>query len=260
MKSRLWQYRWEAWLIIGIPSVAYVVTVAYTITTEFVGNLFSVYYASLIPRFILLVASYYWFGRHLSGKELLQAFWGYSMISGGTWLIAEAILLGAGALNPDLINRGSPFPSPFAQIVRAIAALFQIVVLIWLARQLTRVSLRHGLFLVVFASFSLGTIYDYFSFRPVLGSIGFVSYLALLSTFFMLVVSLVKVWILGSFDQRGERWQRNIVILLPVVMFASLVPRTFLGSDLLDLVDIVFIAIVLALVYVFRVRSGQDCI
>ena len=273
MKSRLWQYRWEAWLIIGIPSVVHVITVAYGITVDlgitslFVWNPFlSVYYASLIPRFILLVASYYWFGRHLYGKELLQAFWGYSMISGGTWLIAEAILLGDAAMNPDSIYRDSPFPSPFAVIVRAIAALVETVVLIWLARQLTRVSLRHGLFLVVFVSFSLGTIYDYFdyfSFSRALdpiGPIGFVGYLMLLSTFLALVVSLVKVWILGSFNQRGERWQRNVIILLPVVMFASLVLQTFLGSDVLELVVIVFIAIGLALVYAFRVRSGQDCI
>ncbi len=257
MKSRLWQYRWEAWLIIGVPSVAYV------INTLLAWNLFSAYYSfatfvSLIPRFILLVASYYWFGRHLSGKELLQAFWSYSMISGGTWLIAEAILLGDAAMNPDSIYRDFPFTSPFALIVRAIAALIQTFVLVWFARQLTRVSLRHGLFLVVFASFSLGSIHDYFSYSWVSNPLVVVSYLSLLSTFVTLVVSLVEVWILGSFNQRGERWQRNIIILLPVVMFTGLGTRAFLRPDETGIVVAVSLAIVLALVYVFRVRSGQD--
>ena len=253
MKSRLWQYRWEAWLIIGIPAVAHVTN------SILVWPLFSAYYsfAAIIPRFILLVASYYWFGRRLSGKEVLQAFWAYSMISGGIWLIAEGIaLVHTTIFYPDIYME-IPFPTPITSIARLSGGLLQILALVWIARQLTRSSLRHGLFLVVFGTFSLGSIHDYFSYSWVSNPLVVVSYLSLLSSFLTLVVSLVRVWILGSFNQRGERWQRNITILLLAATIASLIPRMFVETDVLfGISATAYVAIVLALVYVFRVKDS----
>ena len=252
MKSRLLgyftTYRWELWLIIGIPAVSVVVSVwSYPLSGfllhDRVSSL-SVVNSSLVitnaghlvPGIVglLLLSVSYLRVRRLE-REFLASLWGYSIAIAVIGVVATIAVIVVAVADPDASRAVGGFR---ASGIRLLAGIPQYLALLWFARQLSRVSLTHAFFLVAFTSLYL--------FIPIQGSFidgtsdGLVRalYLSMLvGRIVSLTVALIKVWLLGNFDKRGERFRREAIIILVATVIISDYVRVMLGS-LLGYLDV----------------------
>ena len=247
-------YRWELWLLIGIPAV---VAVVRTVSVPLSGILLSdrvdslsivnpiqvvinaAYLVTGIVSLLLLSLSYLRVRR--LERELLASLWGYS--------IAVAIIVVVTKIAVIVVAFAYPEESLTVSSLRAtgaslFASLLEYLALLWFARQLSRVSLTHAFFLVAFTSLNLvipisGTLVDVTGAERARAI-----YLSLLvGGIVSLIVALIKVWLLGNFDRRGERFRKEAIIILVVVIILSQYARVTIG-ELLGYLEGPYLAIV----------------
>ena len=250
-------YRWELWLIIGIPAVVAVVRTASIplLAIPFNDLEFndlevsnpSFVHVSLttvpinagllvagIVGLILLSVSYLRVRR--LEREFLASLWGYSIavaligfVVTSVFTITNVIVVAVAAAGADpgdvgsLLNRLSNFTFLFATLLKYLA-------LLWFARQLSRVSLTYAFFLVAFTSLYLYIPIRFIVGRP-LSEIAWAANLDLLIGGFAvgLILMLIKVWLLGNFDRRGERFRKEAIIILVATVFLGDYARVALG-------------------------------
>ncbi len=248
-------YRWELWLLIGIPAVLAVVSTlsfflfSSLLLSDRVGSL-SIDNASQVATSagqlvvgivsLLLLSISYLRVRRLE-RELLASLWRYS-IAIPVIGVATAIAVIVAAVAIADPEESWVVSSLRAAGIRQFALLPQYLALLWFARQLSRVSLTHAFFLVAFTSLYL--------FIPIQGSladgtsIARAAYLNMLvSGVVSLIVVLIKVWLLGNFDRRGDRFRKEAIIILVVVVVLSDYARVTLG-ELLGYLEGPYLAIV----------------
>ena len=91
--------------------------------------------------------------------------------------------------------------------------------LLWFARKLTRTGLSYAFFLVVFTSLNLIVI-------PVTVPVesGGLRTATILSTLHLVAlpwIPLLKVWLLGNFERRDERFRRTAIIVLAIAVIIN---------------------------------------
>ena len=233
-------YRWELWLLIGIPAVTGVVSaLSFSLSSPLlhdrVGSLSLIDSSQVVINagnlvagivgLVLLSVSYLRVRR--LGRELLASLWGYSIAVAVIGIVTTIAVIVVAVAFSD------PEPSQLdiglrATGIRLFSSLLQFLALLWFARQLSRVSLTHAFFLVAFTSLYL--------FIPVQGSLidgrsalraAFL--LGWIGGFVGLIVTLIKVWLLGNFDRCGERFRKEAIIILVAVMILSEYGREMIG-------------------------------
>lgn len=234
-------YRWELWLIIGIPAVSVVVHLLSAPLIDIllsdrlgslsIDNVSQVYVnawglAAGIVGLLLLTVSYLRVRR--LDRELLASLWGYS--------IAIAVIGVATTTAVIVVAFADPEASWGVSSLRALgiqlfALLPQYLALLWFARQLSKTSLTHAFFLVAFTSLYLvipitGTLIDGTGAERVRAF-----YLSMLvGGIVSLIVALIKVWLLGNFDRRGDRFRKEAIIILAVTVILSQYARVGIGE------------------------------
>ena len=254
MKRYFVTYGWELWLIIGIPAILTVVFVLSNILSGIllsdrlgglsIDNASQVYInaGQLVVGIVslLLLSLSYLRVRRLE-REFLASLWGYS--------IAVAVIGAATTIAVIVVAVADPEASWGVSSLRALgirlfASLPQYLALLWFARKLSKISLTHAFFLVAFTSLYL--------FIPISGTLVDVTgtervrafYLSMLVGWVVsLIVALIKVWLLGNFDRRGERFHKEAIIILVATIILSQYARVTIG-ELLGYLEGPYLAIV----------------
>lgn len=267
MRGFLIAYRWELWLIVGIP-VATVIGEAFA--GIFVALLYN--YSNAATHFVhlvgsvigvLLLAAFYLRVRNL-GRDFLAVLWSYLVAESAIWATASSVLFLFVLVFP------APAEEPLTDSIRrlsvyGLASLPSTLALLWFARRASRLSLWHAAFLLVYASVSL--------IGPLSGStssetstfVHIANYLARGAT--TLTVMFAKVWLLGNFERRGLKFLRNAVIGLLATLVLSGCARAVVAhltgyaewSNLVGFMSasvfqLVMLLGLFALVYLVRVR------
>lgn len=236
-------YRWELWLIIGIPAVSAVVSAlshplsALLLHDRVSGlsiinsSLVAINAGNLVVGIVVLILLSVSYPRvRCLERELLASLWGCSIAIAVIGVVAAmaVIVVAVAVADPEESRTVS---SLRASGIRLLAGIPQYLALLWFARQLSRVSLTHAFFLVAFTSLYL--------FIPIQGSLidGTSAEVALAANlqwliggFVGLIVTLIKVWLLGNFDRRGERFRKEAIIILVATVIISDYARVMLGS------------------------------
>ena len=275
MLRSLAAYRWELWLIIGIPAVSQVVFLLSAVLLSAVLNPilfnFQVYdhvqpLSHSIASLLLLSVSYHLGVRHL-GRELLASLWGYFIA-----LAAISVVVGIASLVSAIID---PEVNPLIRslTINGLADPLQYLALLWFAQRLSRVSITHAFFLVVYTSLRLGYLPE--------GRVVVTAWSIWLGTgVIALSAALIRVWLLGNFDRREDRFRKVATIILALVLFLNEYARVVAGellgywegpyATLLPILDITFglaafaygtvfilvlLFVLLGVVYLLRVRQ-----
>ena len=248
-------YRWELWLIIGIPAVVVVVRTVFTpllaipfndlegsgsATAYVILRTAHINAAHLVAGIVglLLLSVSYLRVRRLE-REFLASLWGYSIAVAvvgfvfiSVFTIKNLIVAFADPEESRVVSsllraRGTFL---FVFVPHLFVTLLQYLALLWFARQLSRVSLTHAFFLVAFTS-----LYLYIPIRSIIGrplspEIASAANLDLLiGGFAGLIVMLIKVRLLGNFDRRGERFRKEAIIILVATVILGDYARVALG-------------------------------
>ena len=283
-------YRWELWLVIAIPFVIpFMVSWGQAFVPASITMLPAIHESSgtfgaafsmerAIVTLILLAAPYYRVRR--LERDFLLALWGYSIALAVITVVSSAALLGLGLAYYD--NVGFWWTNSLPRtVIPLFTALGGVVAFFWFARRLTRVSVKHGFFLVAFNS-SLYT--DVLMQRSLmeLGGVVTAHLIGFMPLTFGLAVMFVKVWLLGNFEWRGEQFRKKAIIILVVTMIlfthSWVVVARLLGHlerpeepfhplighsvELLVVasiaIDLVAVAVLFGLVYLIRKRQPKS--
>ncbi len=244
MRTRLLRYfttyRWELWLIIGIPAVSAVVRmVSFSLSgillIDRVGSLSIINSGQVVITGeivvgivgLLLLSLSYIRVRRLE-RELLASLWGYSIAVAVIGVVAAIAVIVVAVADPEESRTVSDLRITG---IRLFAWFPQYIALLWFARQLSRVSLTHAFFLVAFTSLYLvipiqGSLID--------GTSAEVTWAAtlqgLIGGFVGLIVMLIRVWLLGNFDRRGDRFRKEAIIILVATVVLGDYARVALGT------------------------------
>ena len=231
-------YRWELWLIIGIPAVSAVVSalsfsLSGILLSDRVGSLSIINSSQVVINAgnlvvgivgLLLLSLSYIRVRRLE-RELLASLWGYSIAVAVIGIVAAIALIVVTVAFADFEE------SRTVTILRTtgtslFASLLEYLALLWFARRLSRVSLTHAFFLVAFTSLYLSIPIQ----GSLIGEVWAVSLNSLIGGFVGLIVVLIKVWLLGNFDRRGERFHKEAIIILVAAVILGDYARVSLGT------------------------------
>lgn len=163
-----------------------------------------------IARLILLSAFYYLWIRHLD-REFLAALWGYLIAVTAIGFVANVILV---VLH---MVYGTPSWPLFAGTL-SISLFLELplyLVLLYFARKLTRTGLSYAFFLVVFTSLNLIVLPSVTPVEPALRTATISSIISIVA---LPWIPLLKVWLLGNFERRDERFRRNAIIVLAIAL------------------------------------------
>ena len=252
MRSFFDTYRWELWLIVGIPVITGIwwgvvgpllVVLLGDGSAPFELNMFV---GSVVG--LLLLAVSYLRVRNL-GRDFLALLWGYVVARSVIGATSQGVLFLVGAAFPGadhLANFGRTFS------IYGLASLLGILALLWFARRASRLSLMHAAFLLVYASLSFvgsvtgsrvsgGSYFPYYGNLLAGGAIG-------------LAVALAKAWLLGNFDRRGARFHRDAVIGLLATVILSGYARVLI-ADLIGYAEGPYLAILPWLDVVFGLAA-----
>ena len=251
MRSFFDTYRWELWLIVGIPVIT---GICLALVGPFVGLLgygnaviHLIYFVGSVVGLLLLAVSYLRV-RNL-GRDFLAVLWGYVVAVSVIGATSQGVLFLVGAAFPGadhLANFGRTFS------IYGLALLLEILALLWFARRASRLSLMHAVFLLVYSSLTVVS--------PVTGSTisGINTYLLLASFLargaITLTVMLAKVWLLGNFDRRGARFHRDAVIGLLATFILSGYARVVI-ADLIGYAEGPYLAVLPLLDVVFGLAA-----
>ena len=251
MRGYFVAYRWELWLIVGVPVTTgivqfVVVRIVFLLSSTIESTDFYIFVHS--PIVLLLLAGSYLRVRYI-GREFLAVLWRYLVAGSVVHAIASVVLF----LHEIVFPREDATAFFVRQIsVSGLVFLVDILVLLWFARRASRLSLMHAAFLLIFASLSvIGSVTgsrvsggNYFPYLVNLlagGAIG-------------LAVVLAKVWLLGNFDRRGPRFHRNAVIgLLATVILGGY--AKVLIADLVGIAEGPYLAVLPWLDVVFGLAA-----
>lgn len=203
-------YRWELWLLLGIPVIAQTARIPMIILVDRFSLLienatFSVVEIGVAASVLLLLTLSYPRIRGL-GREFLAILWGYRIAAA---VLTAAIQSAALLMELAYAGEGSPFFSIGGTLLFYLAtAPFQIGVLLWFARRASRISLPHAFFLIALTSFvappaSRGSPDAALAFASM--AVGAV---------IALTLALAQVWLLGNFDRRDAAFRRNAIAAL----------------------------------------------
>ena len=149
-------YRWELWLLVGIPAVAQVTRILMFILFDgvfrFSGSNATFYAAEtgVALSIILLLTLSYPRVRAL-GRDFLAILWGHRIAATALTAIIQSIAL----LMAFVYSESSAHLSVGRLLLLYLAATpFVVGVLLWFARRASRISLHHAFFLVALASFA----------------------------------------------------------------------------------------------------------
>ena len=277
MRSFFDTYRWELWLIIGIPVISRIAEIIagplYGLLVNNSAVFHFIYFVGGVVSLLLLVVSYPRV-RKLE-RDFLAVLWGYVIAASVVGATTQGVMLLVWVIFPtedSLTIVGRNFFSS------GLASLLGLLALLWFARRASRLSLMHAAFLLVFSSLSVigsvtgsrvsgGSYFPYYGNLLAGGAIG-------------LAVALAKAWLLGNFDRRGARFHRDAVIGLLATVILSGYARVLIADligyaegpylTILPWLDVVFglaafavttvfqLAMLLALwglVYLVRVRQ-----
>ena len=252
MRSFFDTYRWELWLIVGIPVITGIwrgvegpllVVLLGDGSAPFELNMFVGGVVSL-----LLLAVSYPRVRNL-GRDFLALLWGYVVAASVIGATAHGVLFLVGVIFPTEANLtivGRTLS------IGGLASLLGILVLLWFARRASRLSLMHAAFLLVYASLSFvgsltGSRVSGGSYFPYYGNL-------LAGGAIWVAVVLAKVWLLGNFDRRGARFHRDAVIGLLATVILSGYARVLI-ADLIGYAEGPYLAILPWLDVVFGLAA-----
>ena len=245
-------YRWELWLIVGIPVITGIwrgvvgpllVVLLGDGSAPFELNMFV---GSVVG--LLLLAVSYLRVRNL-GRDLLALLWGYVIAASVIGATAHGVLFLVGVIFPTEDRLAIPLRT---LSIGGLASLLGILALLWFARRASRLSLMHAAFLLVFSSLSV--------IGSVTGSrVSGVNSYPLLVNFLAggaigVTVALAKVWLLGNFDRRGTRFHRDAVIGLLATVILSGYARVLI-ADLIGYAEGPYLAILPWLDVVFGLAA-----
>ena len=254
------RYRWELWLLAGIPLAYWIVqslalslfsAFSYALSSYHTTHLVSSGIASLGTA-VLLGASYPYVRR--LGRDLLPLVWGYSIAAAA---IAAAVNIGSGFLAPE--DYATFEAVRWNLVVAALHGLVELPVLLWFARQASRFSLLHAFFLALIAVFTGPLVFP--SGASVSLSFSF-------DAFIYLAMTLLLVWLLGNFESRGYAFRRRTVVTmsvlgsvgalkafhLAILLQVQREPEVLITILFTVLAGAAFVVIALALAYLVRVR------
>lgn len=273
-------YRWELWLVVGIPAIGLILTSAaffqeLVLADSHLRRLPLSFAAGSFASLLLLAVSYLRV-RDL-GREFLTLLWGYLIVSSALRTVLEGTLYFS--VGHIFGNYDTLAIQPLSLLFLLFVYVLGFLVLLWFARQASRISLSHAFFLVVFTTFAIsgeavGTPFD---------SPAGIAQTLLVSNATAFAVLFLKVWLLGNFDGRGSEFRRNAIFALVAITIAVGYLRAaidaFTGngdgefsalSPFLDAVSVVYgatgsnviglatLLVALALVYLVRVRRPRD--
>ena len=214
-------YRWELWLVIGIPVIAIFfrnfvflpLNLLLGLEEETV-TLHNLQWTQGLALTLLLLAVSYLRVRRL-GREFLALLWGIATILPAISLVAQGFVYVLGLTDPVTSFAGGLGRSVLY------AGLFEVphlLALLWFARQASRLSLTHAFFLVAF------TILRPWDPVRLVWSLEILPYIyvsILIGVFITLSVMLMKVWLVGNFELRGPAFRRNALIGLVAAILLS---------------------------------------
>ena len=271
-------YRWELCLVIGIPFAEWVVRV---FSGPLVGAL-----VDAVERDLGLLGSSLLFttGGNLSAgllgllllsvsylrvrrldRAFLPSLWRYSIVVAviGVVVAIAAIVVTIAFVHPA---ESRTLGSARVAGVSLIGGFATFIALLWFARQLSRVGITHAFFLVGFTSLSAGNTLQGTAIDAI-SVVRFAVLLPLVSMVVGLIVAVIKVWLLGNFDRRGERFRKQAIII--VVVAGVLTPFVWVAVDSLHgymdglavaidiVVNLVSLLVVFGSVYLVRVRQPK---
>ena len=214
-------YRWELWLVIGIPVIA-------TFSRNFVFHpldlllgleeetvtLHNLKWAQGLALSLLLLAVSYLRVRRL-GREFLALLWGIATILPAIALVAQGFIYVLGLTDPE-----TGFIGGLGRYYLAYG-LFEapiLLALVWFARRASRLSLTHAFFLV---AFSILRPWDPVHWNWSLENLPYVYVTILIGVLITHSVMLLKVWLVGNFELRGPAFRRNTLIGLVAAILLS---------------------------------------
>ena len=177
-----------------------------------------------LARLILLSVFYHLWIRHLD-REFLVSLWGYLITATAIGFIANLILyvivMMYGTMNAVYLV-GILSISLFIELPLYLA-------LLWFARKLTRTGLSYAFFLVVFTSLNLIVLPATVPAEPAMRSAFIISIISIVAAPW---IPLIKVWLLGNFERRDERFRRTAIIVLAVALVLDKYVRIIAGTVL----------------------------
>ena len=264
MRRLLITHRWELWLLLGVPAVALIAAYAYRwspLLDESYSGGFFVWHSIRNAVAALMLGAAYSRVRRL-GRPLLFLVWRYSL----TVAVVSAVgYLAAGLLYDGLLSDGGS-ASRLGLFFTAVG-LAGLFVLLWFARQASRISLAHAFLLIALA---VGTSFPSVRSLDLLDSPFGVAILS--AEAIGLASILLAVWALAHFDGLDRRMRTcSIVALFALsgLRFAALVgigiaPLIAQGDymEAARSMSIFFVAILpsalmLGLTYLVRVRPAD---
>lgn len=224
MRRFIATYRWELWLLLGIPVANRIVLVTaagafgyvlddYTGFAETVSRSGPAAAAGVVS--VVLLGVSYLRVRRL-GRPFLSLFWGYSLASAAIGVLLEFI--GAGVFSARNVLgslTAAPWPIGLWGLTMLVLSL---PVTLWFARQASRFSLAHAFFLVLVGvlAFEGGNVeqelFGVWWAYELSGSAFVVSMVSgLESCSIGLVGGVLGAWLLGNFERRGPVFRRRAV-------------------------------------------------
>ena len=214
-------YRWELWLVIGIPAIA-------IFTRNFVfhpldlllgleeqtATLHNLKWAQGLALYLLLLTVSYLRVRRL-GRELLALLWGIAIILPAISLVAYGFVYVLGLTDPSTSFIGGLGRFYLITGLREVPPL---LALLWFGRQASRLSLTHAFFLVAFTALRP---WDPVHWNWSLESIPYVYVTILIGVLITYSIMLSKVWLVGNFELRGPAFRRNTLIGLVAATLLS---------------------------------------
>ena len=265
MRRFIATYRWELWLIVGIPVIAELVRTFAFVHVDALPGLNDTF--GSLPFFVASVVGLSLLGVSYPrvkrlGRDFLPVLWAYVVVTSAIGTIAA----GAGSfveVGFSEVPLGTVALRWFT--VYSLAALPHLLALFWFARRASALSLAHAFFLVVYAQFTVADPVGMSSSAEGASRIEFVLAASVITP----IVLLIKVWLLGNVDLRGPRFRRNAVIgLIATVIlsgFARLLIAELIGygpglaSESVEFagttaIDVVMLLVVFCVVYLVRER------
>ena len=219
VRSFLITYRWELWLIVGIPAVTFISQSVSLILTDFLPPnsnppMHSYLLVTGVVRLLLLAVSYRRV-RNL-GRDFLAILWGYLVAASVIAATTLGILFVVGVVFPtedNLIIFGRTLS------ILGLAFIPEISVLLWFARRASRLSPTHAVFLLVFSSLNIvGSVTGH---TTSVSNAFLILVHVLAGAAIGLTVALTKVWLLGNFERRSPRFRRDAVAVLLATLILS---------------------------------------
>ena len=200
-------YRWELWLLVGVPAVAQITRIILIVlASRAFGDSNTALHLSNIGgslSVVLLLAFSYSRVRAL-GRDFLALLWGYRIAAAILAVVIQSAVLLTTIVYP---SDESPLLWISAQLLVYLAFLpVDAFILLLFARKASRISLLHAFFIVAFASFAASPIPRESSDSTLAFALSLTA-----APVVALLLALVKVWLLGDFDRRSAAFRKNAI-------------------------------------------------